>query len=294
MNDFKNSVTILLFYTLLVLGIAQVQYIEENLLDFDPLFFILFALAILSELFFVSNLLKLGVRVSLYLFLGFWAAAYLSVWVSYWRVQEPLSLQILFLQFILVEVAAALAYTVGRNIGQLEKTLDGLSITTYPNRAMEIDAAADRIDVELTRSRRYHNSLPILVLRLESASTRETSRSYEPLQRDMLVRFTNAKLGQIISELSRQTDLILRDRNGQFVILCPETDYKNLSVLVERIRAEVSVRLGSTIVWGAAAFPDDALNFEDLLEVAESKLTPGGIFVEKTSLEIPDGQNSNN
>jgi len=269
MSNFKNSIIVLFSYVMLVLGIAQVNYIEDNLLNFNPVFFVLFAMAILSELLFVGPLLRQGVRISIYLFLGFWAAIYFVAWVGYWRVEHPLPLQVLLLQFILVELAAGLAFNVGRNIGQLDKTLDGLSATTYPNRAIEIEDAEERIDDELARCRRYHRSLPVLVLRLESTNMGEAYRQHEPLQRDMLMRFTNAKFGQIISDLSRHMDIILRDRrNGQFVVLCPETSFENVPILAERIREGVYENLGLALVWGSAAFPDDALTFEDLIITA--------------------------
>jgi GGDEF domain-containing protein len=275
MNDFKNSITLLFFYTMLVLGIAQVQYIEENVLDFDPVFFVLFALAILSELLFVGPLIRQGFKISIYMFIGFWAVIYMIVWVSYWRVDDPRPVQILILQFILVELAAGLAFNVGRNIGHLDKTLDGLSATTYPNRAVEIDAAEERINDELSRCRRYHHSLPILLLRLDSNNkTGDAHLPREPLQRDMLVRFTNAKFGQIISELSRHMDLVVRDRNGQFIVLCPETNVENMAILAQRIQTEVLARLDWTISWGRATFPDDALTFDDLIIVAQQRIQP--------------------
>ncbi|CAG1771368.1 hypothetical protein BAC3_01764 [uncultured bacterium] len=275
MNNYKNSIILLFSYTMLVLGIAQVQYIEENVLNFNRVFFILFTLTILSELLFVGQLIKQGFRISIYMFLGFWAVVYLVVWASYWRVDKPLPLQILLLQFILIELAAGLAFNVGRNIGQLDKTLDGLSETTYPNRAIEIEEAEERINDELARCRRYHHSLPILTLQLDTKNVGEAYRQDEPLQRDMLVRFTNAKFSQIISELSRNMDLILRDRKGKFVILCPETKAENMAVLAERIQVEVFAQLGLNISWGAAVFPDDALTFDDLITVAQRRIKSG-------------------
>jgi hypothetical protein len=275
MSNLKNSITLLFFYILLVLGIAQVKYIEDNLMNFSPIFFILFGLAILSELLIVGPLLRQGIRISLYQFLGIWAAIYLVVWVGYWWVEYTLPLQVLLIQFILVELAAGLTFNVGRNIGQLDKTLDGISSTTYPSRVIEVEDAKERIDNELARCQRYHHSLPALVLRLQSTDLGEASRQHEPLQRDMLVRFTNAKLGQIISDLSRRIDIVLRDRrNGRFIVLCPETSVENVPVLAERLREEVYESLGLVLVWGSAVFPDDAPTFENLIIIAQQRAKP--------------------
>ena len=275
MSNLKNSITLLFFYVLLVLGIAQVKYIEDNLMNFSPIFFILFGLAILSELLIVGPLLRQGVRISLYQFLGVWAAIYLVISVGYWWVEYRLPLQVLLIQFILVELAAGLAFGVGRNIGQLDKALDGLSATTYPSRVIEIEDAKERIDYELARCQRYHHSLPLLVLQLQSTDLGEASHQREPMQRDMLVRFTNAKLGQIISDQTRLIDIVLRDRrNGQFIVLCPETGVENVSFLAQRLREEVYENLGLVLVWGSAVFPDDAPVFKELITTAQQRAKP--------------------
>ena len=44
------------------------------------------------------------------------------------------------------------------------------------------------------------------------------------IQHDLLSRFTSARVGQIIDDRVRQTDLVLRDSKGRFIVLCPETD----------------------------------------------------------------------
>ncbi|MEW6401720.1 MAG: hypothetical protein AB1649_07970 [Chloroflexota bacterium] len=267
MNDLKNSITVLF------VGISNIQVIEDSGLNFTPLFFVLFAAAILLELLFATMLLKRGARISIYSVLLLWAVVYGLVWFFYWRIGKPfLSTQIHLLQFILVEMAAGVAYEVARHLGELDTTLDGLTISTYPNRAMQVHSAEDRIQSEFTRSRRYHHPLSLLVLRLDKISEQDSWKKVEPLQRDMLRRFAAAKVSQIISDLSRQTDIIISDRSGEFVVLCPETDAQNLLVFAERIRKSASEKMGSTLAWGSATFPDEALTYEDLLQTARRRL----------------------
>lgn len=272
MNDLKNSITVLFAYIMLVLGIANIQIVEENGLNFTPLFFVLFASAIMLELMFVGFLLKRGVRISMYSALLIWGLVYGFVWYFYWRIDKPLlSMQIHLLQFILIELAAGVAYEVAKHLGQLDIILEGLTISTYPNRAVNVHSAEDRIQAEFTRARRYHHPLSLLVLRLDRISEQDSWQNIEPLQRDMLRRFATAKVSQIISDLSRQTDIIISDRGGQFVVLCPETDSENLTIFAERIRKAASEKLGSTLAWGSATFPDEALTYDDLLQTARRR-----------------------
>ena len=45
-----------------------------------------------------------------------------------------------------------------------------------------------------------------------------------------------------------------------------------MPVLAERIAAAVDESLNTDIDWGCAAFPDEALTFDDLLQTAQKRL----------------------
>lgn len=270
MSDLKMSITILVSYITLVLGIANIDAFQESVIDFDPVFFVLVAIVVFSELIISGILIRQGVKLSYYIVISFWIVVYALVWVFYWKNSEPIQVQVI--QLLLVAISAGLAYDVGKRIGQLDKTLDGLSSTAYPNRALDIQSARDIIAAEIARSRRYHHPLSILAFRLGRQKVADGWKNYQALENDMLERFAIAKISQILSELARNTDIVLRDSDGQFAILCPETDAKNLSILAERIQAAVEESLNAEIDWGSAAFPDEALTFDDLVQTAKNRL----------------------
>jgi hypothetical protein len=269
MSELKLSITVLVSYVIAVLGVANIDVFQASVINFSPIFFILIGLAIFSELIVVGYLISHGVKITSYMFISFWAIVYILVWILYWKTRLPVQVQII--QFLLVEVGAGLAYDVGRRVAQVDNILEGLSSSAYPNRTRDIQAAQDIINDELTRTRRYHHTLPILVVRLEKGANVQPPQ-HEILGNDILERFANAKIGQILSDLSRNTDIIVRDRDGLFIIVCPETSYDNLSILTERIAATVKKSLGTTIKWGSALFPDEALTFDELLLTARSRL----------------------
>ncbi|MGE5250254.1 MAG: GGDEF domain-containing protein [Bacteroidota bacterium] len=270
MNDLKNSVAFLFFFLLLLFGVAQVNYVEENVINFSPVFFVLITVAVITGI-----LIQPTRRLSLYPFLIGWAVIYGLTWVFYWRnlAREPV--QVLLIQFLLVEIAAGLAFEVGRQISHVSGLLKGLAARTFPNRTIEIKAAEDRISAELTRSRRYHHPLSILILHVERLAT-EKLQNTPVLQRDILSEFASAKIGQIINEEARETDLIMRDEQGRFTILCPETNREDSLTLARRIEQAVTEMLGAQLAWGSAFFPGEALTFEDLVLKAEERLEEGG------------------
>ncbi len=271
MNDLKLSITILVSYIIVVLGIANIDSFQSSVIDFNPSFFILIAIIVFSELMITGNLIRHGVKISYYTVILFWLIVYAIAWVFYFGDERPVQVQVI--QMLLVAISAGLTYDVGKRIGQLDRTLDGLSSSAYPNRARDIHDARDLIAAEITRSRRYHHPLSILAIRLNNLkSNTDRSNGYEPLEKDMLERFAVAKISQILSDLARNTDIILRDKDGQFVVLCPETDSTRISILAERIAVSVGENLNSKIDWGSAAFPDEALTFDDLLQTARKRL----------------------
>ncbi len=275
MNDLKNSVAFLFLFVLIVFGIAQIDYVETNLINLSPAFFILVTLAVVSGI-----LVRPSARFSIYAFLVVWTAIYGLTWALYWRTTTLISLQIHGIQFLLIEIAAGLAFDIGRHINQVIHLLEGLTANTYPNRTLDFHTAEHRISAELTRSRRYHHSLAVLLVRLTDFE-REQSKDAMILERDILSRFAMAKIGQIISECARETDLIIRDEKGRFVILCPETNFQNSMILADRIEKAVTERMNASVLLGSSSFPDEALTFDELVRKASGRMQSTAAALEK-------------
>jgi GGDEF domain-containing protein len=270
MSELKLSITILLSYIIAVMGIANIDEFQESIIDFNPEFFILMSVAVFFQLIITGNLVRAGVKITQYLIILFWLGVYGLFWIFYFGSSRPIEVQLI--QLLLLLISAGLAYDVGKRIAQVDKAMDGLSASAYPNRVREIQSSREIITTEITRSRRYHHPLVVLSLRLSSWEGNGTDlKRYDSLERDMIKRFAVAKVSQILSELARSTDIILRDKEGEYVLLCPETNLKAASVLAKRIEAAVDESLNSKIEWGSAEFPDEALTFEDLLQTARGR-----------------------
>ena len=106
-------------------------------------------------------------------------------------------------------------------------------------------------------------------------------------------RFTSARIGQIIDDRIRQTDLVLRDHRGRFVILCPETELADAVLLAKRISQAIKERSELPVLWGVAAFPEEALTFDDLLQKASERLVNSISEVEEqVTISSPINQGS--
>lgn len=271
MRELKLSIIILVSYIIIVLGISNIDQFQESYIDFSPVFFVLIAIVVFFQLIVTSFLSKTGVKISYYAIIAFWFLVYLFLWGFYF--QKDRSLEVNLIQLLLFLLSAVLAYDVGRRMDQFDRTLEGLSSSAYPNRVRDIRTSHDLISAELTRSRRYHHPLSILSIRLDTPKGKDGWKELETIANDMVERFAIAKVSQILSELARNTDLVLNDKDGQFVVVCPETNLNNITILADRIKSAVEESMNAKIEWGGATFPDEAITFDDLLQTAQKRLS---------------------
>jgi GGDEF domain-containing protein len=272
MSNLKQSIITLFVFVVALLGIANVESFQESIIDFSPVFFVLIAVILFSELIVVGWLIKAGVRISQYAVIAFWLIIYGAIWFFYLGTERPIEVN--FIQLLLVLLTAVLAFDVGRQVDQTDIALERLASNAYPNRALDIQVAKDSISAEITRSRRYHHPLSVLTVRLEKNKSWGDWKEVKLLANEMLERFAIAKFSQILSDQARNTDMVLRDRDGQFVLLCPETNQTSTTILANRIADAVKRELDARIVCGTASFPDEALTFDDLIQTANERLVP--------------------
>ena len=269
MTNLKRSFFWAAIYLALIFVFGQSDYAGRPIINFASYFYLAVLVAVPVTLFFPSIS-----RVSAYVPLLIWAGVYLVLLQIINRNQSANTgeLPVIVLEFVLLEVGVWFAHQLALQISHAESVMDALALSAFPNRANDIDSENQRIKIELTRSRRYHRPLSLVVIESESDDEKTTREMLKSIQHDLLNRFTSARVGQIIDDRIRQTDLVLRDRRGRFIVLCPETDLENASLLARRITQAVSERTSLHVLWGVAAFPEEALTFDDLLQKARERL----------------------
>ena len=269
MTNLKRSFFWAAIYLALIFVLGQADYAGRPIINFASYFYLAVIVAVPVTLFFPSIF-----RVSVYVPLLVWAGVYLVLLQIINRNYSANQgeLPVIVLEFLLLEGGVWFAHQLALQISHAESVMDALALSAFPNRANDIDSENQRIKIELTRSRRYHRPLSLVVIESESEDEKTTREMLKSIQHDLLNRFTSARVGQIIDDRIRQTDLVLRDRRGRFIILCPETDLENASLLAGRIAQAVKERTSLKVLWGAAAFPEEALTFDDLLQKARERL----------------------
>ena len=269
MTNLKRSFFGAAIYLALIFVLGQADYADQPIINFANYFYVAVLVAIPLTLFFPSIS-----RFSVYVPLSFWAIVYLALlqFINRNYSANKGELSVILLEFLLFEAGVWFAHQLASQISHAESIMDSLALSAFPNRARDIESEGQRIKIELTRSRRYHRPLSLVVIQTETEDEKITREMLKSVQHDLLTRFTSARVGQIIDDRIRQTDLVLRDYKGRFIVLCPETELGNASLLAKRISHAIKERTNLRVLWGVAAFPDEALTFDDLLQKARERL----------------------
>ena len=257
MTNLKKSFFWIAFYLLIVLVLAQLDRSDTPVINFASYFY-LTAIFLVPVMIFVPSLHKIPVVVPVI----FWGAIYFALLriISLSRTGSN-EVEVIVLEIVILEIGVWLSYRLAVGIERSESLMDVLAQGTFPHRAIEMDAASEQIKIEFGRSRRYHRPLSLLVIHSLPKDEEVVREMLKSLQHDVLTRLSNARIGQSIGEAIRQTDLLIRDQIGRYLVLCTETDLESAVLLSERICQIVEGRTGLHVNCGVASFPDEALTF---------------------------------
>lgn len=269
MTNLKRAFFWAAIYLAVIFVLGQTDYSGRPIINFASYFYLSVMIAVPVTLFFpsisrVSSFVPLTVAAGVYLILLQMINRNLSANAG--------EFPVIILEFLLLEAGVWFAHQLALQIGHAESIMDALALSAFPNRAHHIEEESQRIGIELRRSRRYHRPLSLVVIESESEDQKTTREMLRSIQHDLLNRFTSARVGQIIDDRVRQTDLVMRDHRGRFVVLCPETELENTILLAKRIAQAIKERTNLHVLWGVAAFPEEALTFDDLLQKATERL----------------------
>lgn len=278
MSSLRQSIFLVATYLAAIFVLAQFDYTDSPIIDFAKYFYFAVMVAVPVTIFFPS-ITKVSVVIPIIL----WGTIYFAMLQMLDRsISAPNStFAIVLLEFVLLLLGVWLAYQLADGINHAESILDAMAISAFPNRVQDIYEASRQIKIEITRSRRYYRPLSLVVLSAELSSKTSPDSILYNIQHDLTNRFSIARMSQIIDEHVRQTDMVFRDQRSRFIILCPETNKEDSVLLAGRIIQVIKNLTGVSLLFGTAVFPDDAINFDDLIDVAFHRLSEYKLDPEK-------------
>ena len=268
MSNLKRSLFWVAFYLAIIFFLGQLDRGDRSVVNLASYFYILVFIVVPCIV-----LIPYFYRAPQFISMIFWASVYFALSRFLDRsLSAPNSFEAIFSELVLLEIGVWLAYRLAVDLAHSESLVDTMAQSAFPNQAIELDEASNSIRNEITRSRRYHRPLSLLIFQVLPENKDAYKELFKNFQRDLVGRFSSARMGQLIGEQIRQTDLLLRDRVGRFVILCPETNKESVKVLGDRIYLVLKDGLGLNVSWGGSSFPDEALTFDDLVARAREQM----------------------
>lgn len=232
---------------------------------------VLAAIIPLLPLFQSRSLLSLAVGVgfiyaSAFVIVGMFTSTNIPLW------QGTIELGALFVTVWLSQRAA-------QGFGEFRRAVEMLTLTV-PNakkRLRSLEETREMVDMEMARSRRFERPLSLVMVQADTNSINmNMHRLVQEIQRSMMQRFVLATMAHELSRTLRRTDIVVEDENpGRLLLVAPETNESEALKMGSRVSKLIEERLGVSASYGIAAFPEQALTFEDLRQIAETQMQTG-------------------
>ncbi|HET9552806.1 MAG TPA: response regulator [Anaeromyxobacteraceae bacterium] len=166
---------------------------------------------------------------------------------------------------------AAVAVRNARRFGALER----VGLRDRDTGAYNLAYFVDYAGKEFYKARRYGRAFSLVVVSVD-----EVERLRQAAGRELYKRATR-DLVTAVSRAVRDADILAKVSEGEYYVLLPETDSFGALMFqrraVEEVRSEASIRaldekLPVRLSMGAAAFPKDGEDFDELLHHARARL----------------------
>ncbi len=254
-------------------NLERVTLGEENLLDIQVLLYVMVLMAVVSTIA-LSPLGKLpGWAIALG-WLGVYGLSALLLLDGRCSQMGSACLYLLIAEAAMLYVLVWLASQVSGALQEFAAAVEQVTIPDPERWVMQIQDARGAIQTEINRTLRYERPLSIVCVRPDFDTVQFVlQRIFAKVQESIAHHYAVVNLGRMLKTTLRRTDLItLEDRSkGRFVVLCPETEMGDASILAERIAAISDQELGMSVVWGGAVFPDDASTFDEAVALAAAR-----------------------
>jgi len=283
LKQFMRSMLILLIFWAIVFNIEKLAQISDQTVPGIHLFVLILMPIIGILIIFIPFFQPQNLIFSL---LG---AFILFLILSVATNTQPFSNFFLTLiEVILLLAGTYLAHLVANNFLAVQYSIENVILPKHGHRVYDDRDMAKRIiEHEFIRGRRYNHPITAVILepnQSEMNSTAAIEQVTREIQEAIKGHYYSNKIMQVLENETRLTDLVVEwDKQGRFVIICPETTAESSTKLVDRLQSAVKENLGLSIAYGIASFPNDARTFEAVLEKAEEHLiSPDGLLLQYT------------
>lgn len=121
---------------------------------------------------------------------------------------------------------------------------------------------------EIKRARRYERPLSVMALKVDTETIQAAlPRMVKEVQQAMMREYTLAGMARTLNDNLHGFDTIAL-RDNFFIVVLPETTSETVPHITQRLEKAIKEKLDIQVQIGTASFPDQAMTFERLIELA--------------------------
>jgi GGDEF domain-containing protein len=270
MTNLRRSIMFLLIHLIFVFNIERIDVSGEDIFDLQSFVYVLITVVVLTIL--INRTLQ---RFSVYINVFLWCFVYLILKLLVFYEHPMLGGAYTYLTIAEVSVLCVtvfLTYNVARELTGFEEIIEKVTFPKLGHQIKGFKEAVEDIRTEFIRSRRHNRPLSVMLVDLDSKTTKDhLEKAILSIQKSMVKRYLLASLAKILVKEARRTDIIIeQEEKDSFILLCPETTAEGSTILADRVKNLATDRLGVLVECGVASFPEEALTFEDLIKKASN------------------------
>lgn len=201
----------------------------------------------------------------------------LGVYAAFKMISGVAEDQVTFAYTTTLEIAALyvtvlLAQMVSSTVSQFENVVDNTVLITDNSRVLPTNDGVEKINKEIFRARRFGNPMALLFVNIRAIKGVGTHLQRQlDLQVALRHRYIQGRIARTIEDVLYFEDIITLYHED--LVLCfPETGLQEARELARQINKLLTVTLDISLQIGVAVFPDDALIFEELVDIAATRL----------------------
>lgn len=191
-------------------------------------------------------------------------------------------------------ITVLLAQRIAASIDEFEEGAADVMTMHLSGRSTPFESGQTDLYREIRRARQFKRRVSVMALATDGTCTSVAmSRLIEEVQQNALRRYVDARVGSLLSQETKDCDIIAFNRD-HFVVLLPEANVEQAARVGQRLRDLAHHKLGLSMQVGTATFPDQEVTLTGLLSRAESamrsvhppQVASPGDAVEETATEL--------
>jgi hypothetical protein len=171
-----------------------------------------------------------------------------------------------------ITLTGVLARRLARSLQEFESTVANITIGRIGKESTPFSSGQAEMYREVKRAREHHRPLTMVAMKVKESSIQvATHQMVEEVQRTMMKRYVQAGIARILCEELQDYDIVAQ-QDDWFILLLPETPPEEHARLAARLHQVIAERLRVDIEIGTTTFPDEAVTFESLVDLARHKV----------------------